>query len=219
MEEKLRLNDPRCISIPVKENSEAMINALDVERIFLLSQTKVKSENIQGDSKNPLVRATVKEMLRSIIKALPLEYGILLVESYRKYEFQRSLFQKRFERLIKEEALSREVAIEKATQFVSNPDIYSPHVTGGAIDIGLIYLKSGELLDMGNNFIYDESAETAYPNLTDSQKENRKLLSRTMESVGFVNYPFEWWHWSYGDKYWAYVKEESFAVYDSLKDI
>jgi D-alanyl-D-alanine dipeptidase len=20
-----------------------------------------------------------------------------------------------------------------------------------------------------------------------------------------VNYPTEWWHWSFGDRYWAYV--------------
>jgi hypothetical protein len=25
-----------------------------------------------------------------------------------------------------------------------------------------------------------------------------------MQAHGFVNYPTEWWHFSYGDRYWAY---------------
>jgi D-alanyl-D-alanine dipeptidase len=24
-----------------------------------------------------------------------------------------------------------------------------------------------------------------------------------LTAVGMVNYPTEWWHWSYGDRYWA----------------
>jgi zinc D-Ala-D-Ala dipeptidase len=34
-----------------------------------------------------------------------------------------------------------------------------------------------------------------------------------MESTGFVNYPHEWWHFSYGDRYWAYAKDEPAAIY------
>jgi len=26
-----------------------------------------------------------------------------------------------------------------------------------------------------------------------------------MEGAGFVNYPTEWWHWSYGDRDWTFV--------------
>ena len=38
-------------------------------------------------------------------------------------------------------------------------------------------------------------------------KHNRKILIRVMRRAGFVNYPREWWHWSYGDKCWAAVKK------------
>jgi D-alanyl-D-alanine dipeptidase len=27
-----------------------------------------------------------------------------------------------------------------------------------------------------------------------------------MIAGGFVNYPFEWWHFSFNDKYYAFVK-------------
>jgi zinc D-Ala-D-Ala dipeptidase len=213
----IRLNDPKCLAVPVKENGEEMISLLDVDRVFLLSQTKVKSDNIRGDSQNPLVRKTVKEMLQRVLDNLEPEYGILLVESYREYEFQKSLFEKRVEDLMKDKNLSREVAEEKAIEFVSNPDIYSPHVTGGAIDIGIIFIDTKELLDVGNKFNYDQSAFSNFSELTEEQKLNREMLNRLMTNAGFVNYPMEWWHWSYGDKYWACMTGKPFAFYDCLK--
>jgi D-alanyl-D-alanine dipeptidase len=26
-----------------------------------------------------------------------------------------------------------------------------------------------------------------------------------LTGAGLVNYPTEWWHWSFGDRYWAYA--------------
>ena len=34
-----------------------------------------------------------------------------------------------------------------------------------------------------------------------------------MTATGFVNYPSEWWHWSYGDRYWAFIAGPSHARY------
>ncbi|MDT7587682.1 MAG: zinc D-Ala-D-Ala dipeptidase, partial [Pseudonocardiales bacterium] len=34
-----------------------------------------------------------------------------------------------------------------------------------------------------------------------------------LHSVGFVNYPTEWWHWSYGDRYWAIKTTAAAAIY------
>jgi D-alanyl-D-alanine dipeptidase len=30
---------------------------------------------------------------------------------------------------------------------------------------------------------------------------------------GLVNYPTEWWHWSFGDRYWALLSETGAALY------
>jgi len=32
-----------------------------------------------------------------------------------------------------------------------------------------------------------------------------------------VNYPTEWWHWSYGDRYWAFVTGAPHALYGPTK--
>ena len=44
-------------------------------------------------------------------------------------------------------------------------------------------------------------------------QKNRKIMSEVLTKVGFVNYPTEYWHWSYGDRYWAYHKQQPFALY------
>jgi D-alanyl-D-alanine dipeptidase len=55
--------------------------------------------------------------------------------------------------------------------------------------------------------------------MTDSKKispaaiKYRKIMSKALEDAGFVNYPTEYWHWSYGDRYWAYVKKQPNAIY------
>jgi zinc D-Ala-D-Ala dipeptidase len=49
--------------------------------------------------------------------------------------------------------------------------------------------------------------------LSEEAKRNRSVLLQAMESAGLVNYPHEWWHFSYGDRYCAYAKGEPAAIY------
>ena len=44
-------------------------------------------------------------------------------------------------------------------------------------------------------------------------RANRELLAQVLRGVGLVNYPTEWWHWSYGDRYWALMTGATSAVY------
>jgi D-alanyl-D-alanine dipeptidase len=39
------------------------------------------------------------------------------------------------------------------------------------------------------------------------------LLRDAMVSAGFADYPFEWWHYSYGTQDWAKQKNEPHAIY------
>ncbi len=39
-----------------------------------------------------------------------------------------------------------------------------------------------------------------------------------LERVGLVNYFTEWWHWSYGDKYWAYCLKNNCAIYSPIDE-
>jgi D-alanyl-D-alanine dipeptidase len=40
-------------------------------------------------------------------------------------------------------------------------------------------------------------------NISAEARSHRAVLSTALTAAGLVNYPTEWWHWSYGDRYWA----------------
>lgn len=87
---------------------------------------------------------------------------------------------------------------------ISKRDIYdnkyigltSEHSWGVAVDITLIYLRTGKELDMGGRHdLLDASSATEYAGLTPQQQANRLLLRDTLASVGMKNYSKEWWHY------------------------
>jgi D-alanyl-D-alanine dipeptidase len=52
----------------------------------------------------------------------------------------------------------------------------------------------------------EESAGACYTragNISEEARAHREILGAALTSAGMVNYPTEWWHWSYGDRYWA----------------
>jgi hypothetical protein len=54
--------------------------------------------------------------------------------------------------------------------------------------------------------------------ISSAAKHNRKIMSNALTKAGFVNYLGEYWHWSYGDRYWAYFTKKDKAIYGSIKD-
>jgi len=51
------------------------------------------------------------------------------------------------------------------------------------------------------------------PGLDGRARHSRGVLAAALHRVGFVNYPTEWWHWSYGDRYWAIKTTAAAAIY------
>lgn len=45
---------------------------------------------------------------------------------------------------------------------------------------------------------------TAADNSGDEARANREILVTVLTAAGLVNYPAEWWHWSYSDRYWRW---------------
>jgi len=85
------------------------------------------------------------------------------------------------------------------------------------VDIAIADKRTMTYLDMGNVFQHDHTAATDCPGLTDKQYLHRRLLKDIMTQAGFVNYPREWWHWSYGEKLWAYLHQQPHAIYGPIK--
>src|SRR5688500_17123070 len=84
--------------------------------------------------------------------------------------------------------------------FVADPAKGSRHNRGGAVDLTLFDLKTGQAVKMPGE--YDEMTERSHINYdcaTDAAKRLRDLLRAAMEAEGFVVYEPEWWHYDYKD--------------------
>lgn len=44
---------------------------------------------------------------------------------------------------------------------------------------------------------------------------NRRLLYNVMIDNDFTNYPNEWWHFDYGNQFWA-VQKKCFAIFSGI---
>jgi D-alanyl-D-alanine dipeptidase len=89
----------------------------------------------------------------------------------------------------------------------------SGHSRGSTVDLTIIDGITSEPLDMGSPYdFFGEPSWVEYQNITESQKNNRKLLQKVMLEHGFRNYPREWWHFTlngepFPDTYFDFVVE------------
>ncbi|MGW2567169.1 M15 family metallopeptidase [Streptomyces sp. NPDC001537] len=103
-----------------------------------------------------------------------------------------------------------------ASRCVSPPES-APYSAGAAVDLTLAD-ADGRELDLGTEMNADPEHSdgaccTDAPNITDEARAHPALLGGVLTAAGLVNYPTEWWHWSYGDRYWALVTGAPAALY------
>jgi D-alanyl-D-alanine dipeptidase len=73
----------------------------------------------------------------------------------------------------------------------------SGHSRGSTLDLTIIDGITSEPLDMGSPYdFFGEPSWVEFQNITESQKQNRRLLQKVMLKHGFRNYPQEWWHFT-----------------------
>lgn len=76
----------------------------------------------------------------------------------------------------------------------------SGHTRGSTVDLTIIK-KDGGFVDMGGTFdLFSEVSHPDYQNLTDEQKNNRKILRDAMIKAGFNPLDSEWWHFTLNDE-------------------
>ncbi len=78
----------------------------------------------------------------------------------------------------------------------------SGHSRGATLDLTLLQCDATGAgcvpLDMGTAFdFFGTAAHTDSPEVSAAQRTNRDLLRQAMRKEGFVNYPMEWWHYTY----------------------
>ena len=203
--------------IPTKDCGEELVG---VEKFFTINNQKIFLSPVWNKKDIPemLLRRSVIEKLLKISGKIDKKYFFKITDAYRPISLQKKLFQQVCgEVRLENNQLSEEEIKTRARRFVADPDFgVPPHSTGGAVDLTLVD-KLGNELDMGTKIdALDDKVETFSDKITFSQITNRKFLLDIMESEGFVNLASEWWHYSYGDQYWAAFHGKQAAIYGSL---
>jgi D-alanyl-D-alanine dipeptidase len=84
-------------------------------------------------------------------------------------------------------------------RYVADPRKGSQHNKGVAVDLTIIDLASGEVLDMGTAYDYfgGEAWHRATVGFGEPIRGNRELILAVMEGFGWKRTNSEWWHYSY----------------------
>jgi zinc D-Ala-D-Ala dipeptidase len=166
------------------------------------------------------LRRPVLDRLLAAADALPDDLCLTLVEGYRPLALQSVYFDRYRRRLLDADpGLTDVEATRLASRYVAPPAV-APHTAGAAVDITLT-TPDGVELDLGCpvNASPEQSGGrcyTAHPEVTGEARALRAELARALGGAGLVNYPTEWWHWSWGDRYWAFTTGAGRARFDAV---
>ncbi|MCT4575626.1 MAG: M15 family metallopeptidase [Alphaproteobacteria bacterium] len=164
-----------------------------------------------------VIRKAIYNMLIKANALLPEGYYIVVYEAYRPMAVQKKLWHEVYDRLKEDNSKMSEQEISDATEvFVANPyKLGSGHQTGAAVDVSLCL--NGLELDMGEEVRgFSSKAKFNSDEISLEQKNNRALLKSVMHEAGFINYPDEWWHYSYGERLWAELTNADKTLYLKL---
>ncbi len=165
------------------------------------------------------VRKTVLEKLNKVddlLKEINPNYQIMVVYGYRSMEKQVKYFNeeiRKYKKSFKDELELLEFVHEK----IAVPEV-SGHPTGGAVDVVIYDMKEDTIIDFGTKVhdFDDNKSYITYQDISDEAYENRMLLRKLMMKVGFAPYDGEWWHFSYGDREWAYYYKKKKYLYSQV---
>ena len=175
-----------------------MVELTTLDKTIKLDIRYATDDNFVGRKVYPEARAflqkpAAKALLRVHRNLKKRGLGLVIFDGYRPWSITKLIW---------------EVTGEEKRIYVANPVKGSKHNRGCAVDLSIYDLKTGEPVEMPSG--YDEFTERASPDFacgTETERSNRDLLRRLMESDGFIVNPNEWWHFDYKD--W-----EDYAIYD-----
>ena len=196
---------------------------------MLLSDPEVSAVSVRdcgepltelGESFGPsraLVRASVMRRLVLARDELPRGVGLRVVAGYRTAAAQRAIISSYAAGLRIAHPVVGPAELERLTSRFVAPLAVAPHMAGAAVDLTLVDSAGGEL-DLGTlvDAMPKQSEGPCYfdaPGVRRPARADREPLARVLRGTGLMNHPTEWWHWSYGVRYWALVTGAPAALY------
>lgn len=172
-------------------------------------------------TKIKLIRTYIYNLLKNAQKHLPQGYHFVVYEAYRPMEAQIKLWDGvvcEQKKIHPEMDVNSEEFIALCDVFAANPYRQgSGHQSGASVDISLVD-DAGKEYDMGGMVRgFDETADFDCPNISPEGRKNREILRDALSKSGLVNYPSEWWHYSFGDRLWARLTGSKLAIFGKLE--
>ncbi|TDD66813.1 dipeptidase [Jiangella aurantiaca] len=199
------LSDPRVAAIPVEDEGEPLV---ELTAPFGPARARV--------------RVSLAQRLLLARDRLPAGIELRVVEGHRSVADQRAIIASYAAELSAvHPGVDRDPAeLDRLTSRFVAPVAVAPHVAGAAVDLTLVD-GDGRELDLGTPIDAtpeqsDGACYFAARNISATARVHRALLADVLTSVGLVNYPTEWWHWSYGDRYWALTVGAPAALYGPI---
>lgn len=183
-----------------------LVNVASLDATIQLDIRYATDNNFIGaplyDRPRAFLRRPAAEALVRVHKKLALHgYGLIIHDAYRPWSVTKMFW---------------DAAPDSQKIFVADPAKGSCHNRGGAVDVSLYVLATGQPVEMLSD--YDEfslRAHSVYPGGTAHQRRLRDALRIYMESEGFGVYEEEWWHFDYKDWRKYPVMNSSFAELDA----
>lgn len=204
----------------IDDNGEPIVSLQDVaakcgvEMVFAAVNPDNPELHMRAGAADRLMKAAQELEQRQV------NYRLKISDAFRPLALQRKYFDEITEEMREKEGLEGKALWERVTQFIADPDLCPPHSTGGAVDLTIVDAASGEEIDMGTGLdCVDDRSNTWTDDVSMEAKANRQLLWEVMTGQGFVNLTSEWWHYSFGDQYWAIFTSQSAAIYGSRESV
>lgn len=199
------------------DKEEFVLIPLEDDLVFGQYQEKL---NMFEYGQQIAVRKSVYEKLIIVAKDLKKindNYKLIVVYGFRDMKKQEKYFNEILEQ-VKDKFDDEMEMYEYIHEKIAVP-IVSGHPTGGAVDVAIYDKEKEEILNFGSE-ILDYSTKKCYykaDDILEEAKENRKVLRTAMLKAGFAPYNGEWWHFSYGDKEWAFYYKKEKALYNQVE--
>lgn len=200
------LADPQITDLPVLESGEPLV--------------PVPTGTAEAGTERPLVRSGVAARLAVAQLLLPPGRRLRVVEGHRRPEDQRAIWERYAAEVAAAHPLADAAEQRRLTSRFVSPIEVAPHVAGAAVDVTLVD-RLGRPVDLGTaiDATPEQSGGACFSDAVvgAAAREERRLLTLAMTGAGFVNYPTEWWHWSHGDRYWAWSVHAAAALYGPIE--
>ncbi|MFB9314089.1 M15 family metallopeptidase [Nocardioides plantarum] len=200
----LLLSDPCVAAVPVLDSGEPL----------------VRLPRYLSPGRVPVRRGLADRLARAADR-LPAGIGLRVVEGHRSAADQEAIVASYSAELRTLHPGIDDASLRVLTSRFVSPLEVAPHVAGAAVDLTLVD-ACGEDLDLGTPI--DATPEqsdgrcwTAADGIGADARAHRDLMAHALGGAGLVNYPTEWWHWSYGDRYWALSTGADHALYGPLR--